>query len=152
MSIFRLVGLGFMGHTIDFRVQFKVQYCCYPPLSQRWKGPMSRLSSHSSHALSFVQQAYKNYVKVHGEEKLLPGIDLSHDQLFFLNFAQVTELPGGWADRSQSLKWCLTDVCYFRYGVGRFDPSKPSTPLKWMYTVRGNSGELPFKDFHPKHC
>lgn len=38
-----------------------------------------------------MQQAYRNYVKVHGEEKLLPGIDLSHDQLFFLNFAQVTD-------------------------------------------------------------
>uniref|UniRef100_A0A3B4VQN0 Neprilysin n=1 Tax=Seriola dumerili TaxID=41447 RepID=A0A3B4VQN0_SERDU len=34
-------------------------------------------------------QAYKNYVKEHGEEPPLPGIDLSHDQLFFLNFAQV---------------------------------------------------------------
>uniref|UniRef100_A0A3Q2YK44 Neprilysin n=1 Tax=Hippocampus comes TaxID=109280 RepID=A0A3Q2YK44_HIPCM len=34
-------------------------------------------------------QAYKNYVKKHGEEPLLPGLDLNHDQLFFLNFAQV---------------------------------------------------------------
>ncbi|XP_071389763.1 neprilysin-like, partial [Centroberyx affinis] len=34
-------------------------------------------------------QAYKNYVSKHGEEPPLPGIDLSHDQLFFLNFAQV---------------------------------------------------------------
>uniref|UniRef100_A0A3Q2PSZ3 Neprilysin n=1 Tax=Fundulus heteroclitus TaxID=8078 RepID=A0A3Q2PSZ3_FUNHE len=34
-------------------------------------------------------QAYKNYVNHHGEEPPLPGIDLSHDQLFFLNFAQV---------------------------------------------------------------
>ncbi|XP_034557208.1 neprilysin-like [Notolabrus celidotus] len=34
-------------------------------------------------------QAYKNYVMDHGEEPPLPGIDLSHDQLFFLNFAQV---------------------------------------------------------------
>uniref|UniRef100_A0A8D3C7S8 Neprilysin n=1 Tax=Scophthalmus maximus TaxID=52904 RepID=A0A8D3C7S8_SCOMX len=34
-------------------------------------------------------QAYKNYVEEHGEEPPLPGIDLSHDQLFFLNFAQV---------------------------------------------------------------
>uniref|UniRef100_A0AAQ4PQ31 Neprilysin n=1 Tax=Gasterosteus aculeatus aculeatus TaxID=481459 RepID=A0AAQ4PQ31_GASAC len=34
-------------------------------------------------------QAYRNYVKVHGEEPSLPGIDLSHNQLFFLNFAQV---------------------------------------------------------------
>ncbi|KAM8903264.1 neprilysin-like isoform 1-T1 [Spinachia spinachia] len=34
-------------------------------------------------------QAYRNYVKGHGEEPSLPGIDLSHNQLFFLNFAQV---------------------------------------------------------------
>uniref|UniRef100_A0A4W6BZV8 Neprilysin n=1 Tax=Lates calcarifer TaxID=8187 RepID=A0A4W6BZV8_LATCA len=33
--------------------------------------------------------AYKNYVNEHGEEPPLPGIELSHDQLFFLNFAQV---------------------------------------------------------------
>uniref|UniRef100_A0A674NBZ2 Neprilysin n=1 Tax=Takifugu rubripes TaxID=31033 RepID=A0A674NBZ2_TAKRU len=34
-------------------------------------------------------QAYKNHVAVHGPDPPLPGIDLSHDQLFFLNFAQV---------------------------------------------------------------
>ena len=27
--------------------------------------------------------------KQNGEESLLPGLDLSHDQLFFLNFAQI---------------------------------------------------------------
>ncbi|NWU63831.1 NEP protein, partial [Pterocles burchelli] len=39
-----------------------------------------------------VRQAYKayeNYVKKHGKEKLLPGLELNHKQLFFLNFAQV---------------------------------------------------------------
>lgn len=43
-------------------------------------------------------QAYKNYVKMHGEEPPLPGIDLSHEQLFFLNFAQVAGglMMGGW--------------------------------------------------------
>ncbi|KAL2095686.1 hypothetical protein ACEWY4_007834 [Coilia grayii] len=34
-------------------------------------------------------QAYQNYLKKHGPEKPLPGIDLNHEQLFFLNFAQV---------------------------------------------------------------
>ncbi|XP_059848311.1 neprilysin-like isoform X1 [Hypanus sabinus] len=34
-------------------------------------------------------EAYKQYVKKAGEDRLLPGIDLNHDQLFFLNFAQV---------------------------------------------------------------
>ncbi|NXW56134.1 NEP protein, partial [Eurystomus gularis] len=39
-----------------------------------------------------VRQAYKayeNFVKKHGEEKLLPGLEMNHKQLFFLNFAQV---------------------------------------------------------------
>ncbi|XP_062329132.1 neprilysin-like isoform X1 [Osmerus eperlanus] len=34
-------------------------------------------------------QAYQNFVRTHGEELRLPGIQLSHNQLFFLNFAQV---------------------------------------------------------------
>ncbi|NXU51167.1 NEP protein, partial [Turnix velox] len=39
-----------------------------------------------------VRQAYKayqNFVNKHGKEKLLPGLDMNHKQLFFLNFAQV---------------------------------------------------------------
>jgi len=34
-------------------------------------------------------QAYKKWVTKHGEEPLLPGIDMTHDQLFFLNYAQI---------------------------------------------------------------
>ncbi|CAF97373.1 unnamed protein product, partial [Tetraodon nigroviridis] len=34
-------------------------------------------------------QAYRNHVTMYGEDPPLPGIDLSHDQLFFLNFAQI---------------------------------------------------------------
>uniref|UniRef100_A0A8B9VW84 Neprilysin n=1 Tax=Anas zonorhyncha TaxID=75864 RepID=A0A8B9VW84_9AVES len=34
-------------------------------------------------------RAYQNYVKKNGKEKLLPGLDMNHQQLFFLNFAQV---------------------------------------------------------------
>lgn len=46
-------------------------------------------------------QAYRNHVTMYGEDPPLPGIDLSHDQLFFLNFAQVLWLIGmdGWMDR-----------------------------------------------------
>ncbi|NWZ34315.1 NEP protein, partial [Brachypodius atriceps] len=39
-----------------------------------------------------VRQAYKayeNFVRKHGKEKLLPGLDMNNKQLFFLNFAQV---------------------------------------------------------------
>lgn len=39
--------------------------------------------------LGQAYRAYQNYVRKHGEEKLLPGLDLNHKQLFFLNFAQV---------------------------------------------------------------
>uniref|UniRef100_A0A663DNE4 Neprilysin n=1 Tax=Aquila chrysaetos chrysaetos TaxID=223781 RepID=A0A663DNE4_AQUCH len=35
------------------------------------------------------QHAYENFVKKHGKEKLLPGLEMNHKQLFFLNFAQV---------------------------------------------------------------
>ncbi|XP_047009364.1 neprilysin isoform X1 [Ictalurus punctatus] len=34
-------------------------------------------------------QAYQDYIKKYGKEAPLPGIDLNHEQLFFLNFAQV---------------------------------------------------------------
>uniref|UniRef100_A0A8C7GGI1 Neprilysin n=1 Tax=Oncorhynchus kisutch TaxID=8019 RepID=A0A8C7GGI1_ONCKI len=34
-------------------------------------------------------QAYLNYVEKNGNEPLLPGIHLNHQQLFFVNFAQV---------------------------------------------------------------
>ncbi|KOC68003.1 Membrane metallo-endopeptidase-like 1 [Habropoda laboriosa] len=34
-------------------------------------------------------RAYKKWVSKHGEEPLLPGVNLTHDQLFFLNYAQI---------------------------------------------------------------
>ncbi|XP_076757431.1 neprilysin-1 isoform X2 [Xylocopa sonorina] len=34
-------------------------------------------------------RAYKKWVSAHGEEPLLPGVALTHDQLFFLNYAQI---------------------------------------------------------------
>ncbi|KAL0112027.1 hypothetical protein PUN28_013327 [Cardiocondyla obscurior] len=34
-------------------------------------------------------RAYKKWISIHGEEPLLPGVNLTHDQLFFLNYAQI---------------------------------------------------------------
>ncbi|KAK9717796.1 Peptidase family M13 [Popillia japonica] len=34
-------------------------------------------------------RAYRKWVSQHGEEPDLPGLNLSHDQLFFLNYAQI---------------------------------------------------------------
>ncbi|EEC10627.1 neprilysin, putative [Ixodes scapularis] len=39
--------------------------------------------------LKQAYRAYKKWVKQYGEEPLLPGINLTHDQLFFLNYAQI---------------------------------------------------------------
>ncbi|XP_055970366.1 neprilysin [Sorex fumeus] len=39
--------------------------------------------------LGQAYRAYQSYIRKHGAEKLLPGLDLNHNQLFFLNFAQV---------------------------------------------------------------
>jgi len=34
-------------------------------------------------------RAYRKWVAKNGEEPELPGLDLSHNQLFFLNYAQI---------------------------------------------------------------
>ncbi|KAJ8920319.1 hypothetical protein NQ315_011981 [Exocentrus adspersus] len=34
-------------------------------------------------------RAYRKWVSQHGEEPALPGLNLTHDQLFFLNYAQI---------------------------------------------------------------
>ncbi|XP_078042097.1 neprilysin-1 isoform X2 [Augochlora pura] len=39
--------------------------------------------------LKQAYRAYKKWVSINGEEPLLPGINLTHDQLFFLNYAQI---------------------------------------------------------------
>ncbi|XP_063292715.1 endothelin-converting enzyme 1 isoform X2 [Pelobates fuscus] len=39
--------------------------------------------------LKAAYRAYRNWVRSNGEEKLLPSLDLSNDQLFFVGFAQV---------------------------------------------------------------
>lgn len=39
--------------------------------------------------LKQAYRAYKKWVKRHGQEPLLPGLNLTHDQLFFLNYAQI---------------------------------------------------------------
>lgn len=36
-------------------------------------------------------QAYLKWVETEGEEPRLPGLDMDHKQLFFLNFAQVSQ-------------------------------------------------------------
>lgn len=49
-------------------------------------------------------QAYLKWVEREGEEPRLPGLDLDHKQLFFLNFAQVCNNNEG---------QCHFCMCYF---------------------------------------
>jgi membrane metallo-endopeptidase-like protein 1 len=44
--------------------------------------------AHDQH-FSQAYRAYKKWVEKHGQEPNLPGLNLTHDQLFFLNYAQV---------------------------------------------------------------
>jgi membrane metallo-endopeptidase-like protein 1 len=39
--------------------------------------------------LKQAYRAYKKWVAEHGKETSLPGLDMTHDQLFFLNYAQI---------------------------------------------------------------
>jgi hypothetical protein len=55
----------------------------------KWVGP-SGLAAHCS---SFPPQAYKTWLRKHGEEQQLPAVGLTNHQLFFVGFAQV--LPSG---------------------------------------------------------
>lgn len=59
----------------------------YPP-DMGGEGGCNRKRHFYLHLL-FPWQAYQNFVKKNGEEKQLPGLPLTHKQLFFVNFAQV---------------------------------------------------------------
>lgn len=80
-----------------------------------WKKLSTRIQCNFLYILGFsMKQAYKNHVAVHGPDPPLPGIDLSHDQLFFVNFAQVDWLMSqhgwmeGWMDgKDQCLVTCV---------------------------------------------
>lgn len=49
------------------------------------------LRHHNAGQLTFVLhlQAYRKWVQSHGSELDLPALNLTHDQLFFLNYAQI---------------------------------------------------------------
>ncbi|PVD37052.1 hypothetical protein C0Q70_04045 [Pomacea canaliculata] len=63
--------------------------------------------------LKQAYRAYRRWVEKHGEETPLPGIELNHDQLFFLNYAQI---------------WC-----------GRCETKRPYTGSGRQFTARGPS-------------
>lgn len=42
--------------------------------------------------LKQAYSAYKKYERDHPQYSLLPGVNLTHDQLFFLNYAQVNSI------------------------------------------------------------
>lgn len=57
------------------------------------------LTGTSLQMLLLCFQAYLKWVETEGEEARLPGLDMDHKQLFFLNFAQVcpnNEIPCYW--------------------------------------------------------
>ncbi|XP_067158319.1 neprilysin isoform X1 [Apteryx mantelli] len=68
-------------------------------------------------------KAYENFVKKNGNEKLLPGLEMNHKQLFFLNFAQVwcgTYRP------EYAVNSIKTDV----HSPGKFSKSVWTSPMR----------------------
>lgn len=45
---------------------------------------------------TFVLQAYQTWVQKNGQEKTLPAVNLTNDQLFFVGFAQVSSRGPTW--------------------------------------------------------
>lgn len=56
---------------------------------------LSRFSTYFNNRISFrffflsLLQAYRKWVSLHDLDDDLPGLELNHDQLFFLNYAQI---------------------------------------------------------------
>jgi len=62
----------------------------------------------------FSMQAYRAWVERNGEEAPLPGVNLTHNQLFFLKYAQVSTLKHEKA---------LGDTQTLRAGCSKVEPN-----------------------------
>lgn len=49
-----------------------------------------------SQSLVSSKQGYKNWVKNHGPEPLLPGLNMTNEQLLFVSFGQVGVMTKPW--------------------------------------------------------
>ncbi|KAJ6669396.1 hypothetical protein lerEdw1_008205 [Lerista edwardsae] len=84
-------------------------------------------------------RAYQNFVKKNGEEKLLPGLPLTHKQLFFVNFAQV------WCGEYRpeyainSIKTDVHSPGKFRGGLKNHRARAKINPLGPKLSVSGNT-------------
>ncbi|TNM88735.1 hypothetical protein fugu_004989 [Takifugu bimaculatus] len=80
-----------------------------------------------------VRQAYKAYLKwveTEGEEPRLPGLDMDHKQLFFLNFAQVSERNAKfnlWQIKNKAISNRLTCI---QVWCGAYRPEYASQSIK----------------------
>lgn len=84
-------------------------------------------------------QAYLKWVETEGEEPRLPGLDMDHKQLFFLNFAQVSQRNGRDVFHLRQLLQLSrngVNLCACRCGVVLIDPSMPASPSRLTPTVR----------------
>ncbi|CAL4073689.1 unnamed protein product [Meganyctiphanes norvegica] len=73
------------GCIIDQYSNYKVEQ-----INQHINGRMTQGENIADNGgIKQAYRAYRQWVARNGEESLLPGIDLNHDQLFFLNYAQI---------------------------------------------------------------
>lgn len=58
-------------------------------------------------------KAYKKWASRNGKEQLLPGLDFTQEQLFFINYGQI------WCNK-YSKKYLETSVSYNVHSLGQF--------------------------------
>ena len=83
------------GLTAAYHVRQPLIHDCVPMLSSGTSFLAVVALARLCYCYACALQAYRNWVAEHGEEPLLPGMSHSHDQLFFLAFAQVRVLSAG---------------------------------------------------------
>ena len=82
----------------------------------------------------FNQQAFKKWEKLNGVEPLLPGLNLTHDQLFFLNYAQVSVRF-----------WATLAATTFLADLVRLDASWRRSPKDSFFSAQSRSNTVSVK-------
>ena len=113
----------------------------------------------SSHLFICLCQAYRQWVEKNGEEQLLPGVNLTHNQLFFLNYAQVittSDISCIFSHSASTKTTCMTKYYDAEYGMWKVQKNIPLWYSHSIITaILTNSHKISYKfkvDQNPVLC